>query len=175
MKIKNEDLVILRNAIAPLDTPERRELYRAGKFSKSELCKDKDMRYRWDLLYASRLKIGDGIGIQGDVNLYAYLNDSHIDTALRSLVANLDVDAHYVIYSPNESAASDDGAGFWNNEDGWTLLEGATEFSGSGKDSFNLPIATGQDARWVLRSEAQAHYANEAVAQTNSETNSPRG
>lgn len=41
----------------------------------------------------------------------------------------------FVIYSPNESATSDDGAGFWNNEDGWTILAGATKFSESDKDS----------------------------------------
>jgi hypothetical protein len=46
-------------------------------------------RYRWDLLYASRIKIGDGIGSRGDIDLYAYMDDSHIDTALRSIVPTL--------------------------------------------------------------------------------------
>ena len=43
------------------------------------------MRYRWDLLHATELTIGDGIGVMGDINLYAYLNDNHIDTALRKI------------------------------------------------------------------------------------------
>jgi len=44
------------------------------------------MRLRWDILYASRIKLGDGVGMQGDVNVYAYANDDHIDTALRSVM-----------------------------------------------------------------------------------------
>lgn len=43
-------------------------------------------RFRWDCLWASGLKIGDGIGIQGDINVYAYANDDHIDTALRRIM-----------------------------------------------------------------------------------------
>jgi hypothetical protein len=92
MKIKDEDFVILRDAISPLDTADRRNLYLEGKFPRAESCKNLDMRYRWDLLYASRLKVGDGVGIQGDVNLYAYLDDTHIDTALRNLVPSLNTE-----------------------------------------------------------------------------------
>ncbi len=42
-------------------------------------------RYRWDLLEKSRIKIGDGIDVDGDVNIYAYANKNHIDTALRKI------------------------------------------------------------------------------------------
>lgn len=90
MKITDDDFAALRSAIAPLDTPARRLQYREGKFPNAERCKNVNMRYRWDLLYATGLKIGDGVGIQGDIDLYAYLNDSHIDTALRSLVLTLE-------------------------------------------------------------------------------------
>ena len=52
-----------------------------------ELClgKDQPMRFRWDLLYAAKLStwICD--------NLYSYLNDSHIDTALKSIVKELEI------------------------------------------------------------------------------------
>lgn len=41
-------------------------------------------RYIWDMLWRCRLKIGDGAGRDGDINLYAYLNDDHITTALRA-------------------------------------------------------------------------------------------
>lgn len=92
MKIKDDDLNVLRGAITPFDTPERRRLYLDGDFHNAAHCKDLDMRYRWDLLYASKLKLGDGVGIEGDLNLYAYLNDSHIDTALRSLVPKLEAE-----------------------------------------------------------------------------------
>ena len=90
MKIKDEDIAVLRNAITPLDTQDRRNMYREGNFPNAASCKNLDMRYRWDLLYETKLKIGDGVGVQGDVNLYAYLDDSHIDSALRSLVPVLE-------------------------------------------------------------------------------------
>ena len=86
LKIKPEDLQKLQSAVSPLDTPERRERYRTGQFPNAERVRDLNMRYRWDLLNASGLKIGDGVGIQGDLNLYQYLTDEHIDSALRSFV-----------------------------------------------------------------------------------------
>ena len=89
LKIKKEDLEVLRNAVTPLDTPERRQAYKERRFPNADRCKDVDMRYRWDLLHASTLKIGDGAGMPGDLNLYAYLDDSHIDSALKSLVPAL--------------------------------------------------------------------------------------
>jgi len=53
-----------------------------------KLGEDVAKRFRWDLLYASKIVIGDGVGIIGDVNLYQYMNDSHIDTALKLYVAD---------------------------------------------------------------------------------------
>lgn len=71
----------------------------------------------------------------------------------------------YVIYSPNESACSD-GAGFWSNRDSWTELDEATVFSDSERQSLNLPISTGQDAKWVLLGEARQHYGKVKTAGT---------
>jgi hypothetical protein len=76
VKITPEDYEFLRSRIAPLDTMDRRMTY-AGLSAK---------RYRWDLLWASKIKVGDGVGTHGDINLYAYLDDTHIDTALRKIV-----------------------------------------------------------------------------------------
>lgn len=45
-------------------------------------------RMRWDMLYASKLKIGDGKGMSG-LPLYEYMDDTHIDTALRSIMKAL--------------------------------------------------------------------------------------
>lgn len=101
MKIKTEDLEKLKAAVAPLDTPANREKYASGDFPRANLCRDLDKRYRWDLLYASGLKIGDGVGMPGDVNLYAYMDDSHIDTALRSIVPKIDLPQ---ISEPNHPA-----------------------------------------------------------------------
>jgi hypothetical protein len=89
MKIRQPDLATLTAFVQPLDTPANRAYYASRQFSNADRCKDVDKRYRWDLLYASRCKIGDGVGSQGDVNLYAYMDDSHIDTALRSIVPAL--------------------------------------------------------------------------------------
>ena len=61
--------------------------------ARADVCKDIDKRYRWDLLYRSRIKIGDGVGIQGDVNLYSYMDDNHIDSALRSFIKPLKADS----------------------------------------------------------------------------------
>lgn len=89
LKITPEHLTALRNAVVPLDTPERRDQYRTGSFPRADLCKNLDMRYRWDLLHATGLKLGDGVGVRGDLDLYAYLDDDHIDSALRDLVPPL--------------------------------------------------------------------------------------
>lgn len=53
-----------------------------------KLGNDVEKRFRWDLLYMTKIRIGDGVGIEGDINLYSYLNDDHIDTALKDYVAN---------------------------------------------------------------------------------------
>ena len=50
------------------------------------LGKDKDMRFRWDLFSFSGIRLGDGKGMSGDIDLYAYMNDLHIDTALKAYV-----------------------------------------------------------------------------------------
>lgn len=64
----------------------------------------------------------------------------------------------YVIYSPNESASSGDGAGFWSNDLGWTTLDQATRFSEQEKQAFCLPMSTGADAAWADCDEASASY-----------------
>ena len=89
LKIRPDDLLALRNAVQPMDTEKRRAAYAAGDFTYADRCKDRDMRYRWDLLYMSRLRLGDGVGMKGDLNLYSYLNDKHIDAALRSFIPTL--------------------------------------------------------------------------------------
>lgn len=63
-----------------------------------------------------------------------------------------------VIYSPNESAIGD-GAGFWSNDLGWVDVLAATRFSNWEKGTLNLPMSTGQDARWVEVGKALRHYS----------------
>jgi hypothetical protein len=75
MKIKTADYNALRDAI---------EYWFRGEFT---AWKDRykvnglsDERFRWDCLYISRFDVSE---------LYAYLNDSHIDTALKRIVREL--------------------------------------------------------------------------------------
>jgi hypothetical protein len=86
MKITDEDFKKLAEMITPLDTPERRAAYKQGNYPRSEFTRNVNKRYRWDLLF----KAG-GLFQQGNFmsELYRYLNDSHIDTALRKLVPDL--------------------------------------------------------------------------------------
>lgn len=69
----------------------------------------------------------------------------------------------YVIYSPNESACSN-GAGFWNNADGWTTVEGARTFSYTERMTLNLPVSGYDDVRWVLFADARQHYGTVALS-----------
>jgi hypothetical protein len=68
------------NAIAPLacNIPAMREV-----LSKDSRVKDLEKRIRWDLTYQANLT-----GFICD-SLYSYLDDSHIDTALKSIMKEL--------------------------------------------------------------------------------------
>ncbi len=82
MKIHSKDLAVLEQAVrrAMSDNPTMASEYEVKGLS--------DKRLRWDLLRLSGLDVfGDGIGTHADLNLYAYLDDSHIDTALRHCVS----------------------------------------------------------------------------------------
>lgn len=99
MKITPDHLAVLTASVQPMDTPARRAQYLSGDFVCSSKVKDLDKRYRWDLLYMSDLKIGDGKGM-GGLPLYAYMDDTHIDTALRSFIPPLKsapVAKHFVL------------------------------------------------------------------------------
>jgi hypothetical protein len=82
MKVDKDTLVRITDAIAPLDTPELRQRYRDGDFPRADATRDLDMRYRWDLFW----KAG-GYRLLPSEN---GLDSSHIDTALRRVVAGLD-------------------------------------------------------------------------------------
>jgi hypothetical protein len=72
--------------------------------------------------------------------------------------AQLTQEDDFVIYSPNESAVND-GDGFWSNEQGWGSFDGATVFTKLESETMNLPIATGDDARWVPALQAKQSYS----------------
>ena len=82
MRATPEQVEQVRAAIAPLDTQEMRDAYRNGQFPRADKVKDLDKRYRWDLVNAT--------GYRTVCDLYdAGMNDTHIDTILRTVVAPL--------------------------------------------------------------------------------------
>jgi hypothetical protein len=89
MKIRPGDYTALKEAIAKIDRAaieKHKEAVRAsGRY------RDFDMRIRWDIFRATGLKIGDGRGVTGDINLHEYLNDNHIDTALKHIMTELGI------------------------------------------------------------------------------------
>lgn len=85
MKIKPEHFQALKGAIGWMDTDERRLQYLAGDFINADKVKDLDRRYRWDLMWDIPVEIRRPV-----LNaMYEYMNDDHIDTALRKIVRPL--------------------------------------------------------------------------------------
>lgn len=82
VKIKPEHFEHIKAAIAPLadKIPAHREALK-----NDARVKDLGMRVRWDALYAA--------GLSGWIcsNLYSYMNDTHIDTALRQVFTDLNL------------------------------------------------------------------------------------
>ena len=81
MKIKPEHYAHMRDAIkraAPT-------INTRAHYVENRVGNDPEKRYRWDLAYAAELSawIGD--------NVYPYADDTHVDTALRSIVTDLNL------------------------------------------------------------------------------------
>lgn len=83
MKIKTEHYKEMLNVLSKVDKDAVRKHKEALK--QDARVKDIEKRFRWDLLYAAKLSpwICD--------NLYSYLDDSHIDTALKSIIKELEL------------------------------------------------------------------------------------
>lgn len=84
-KITGQNLDTMRDAIAPLDTADTRAAYLRGEFHNADRVKDLDRRYRWDLLWSSGLSGWLVATVYDDLGA----NDTHVDTALRSIVPPL--------------------------------------------------------------------------------------
>lgn len=87
------------------------------------------------------------------------LGSDRLDRALaeaRSIVEA--AGPEYVIFSAEEFERDGDGAGFWSNDEGWTVLEEATVFLDQERYSTDLPHPI--DARWMSLAEA---HGNELV------------
>jgi len=56
----------------------------------------------------------------------------------------------FLVYSKSEAIYSEDGAGFWSNDLGWTTMDLATKFSQEEKESIvRLPSIGVEDATWI--------------------------
>ena len=77
LKIQGSDYATLRDFVAPFYGVPRAAQYKAAGLSRR--------RYLWDGLHASRIQIGDDVGTHGDVDIYAYADDRHIESALNAI------------------------------------------------------------------------------------------
>ncbi len=82
MKIQPEHFDIISTAInqVRIDYPDAT----LANYIKHEIGKDCSMRWRWDLFNAAKKYLPDHFVC--DV-LYEYMNDTHIDTALRHITS----------------------------------------------------------------------------------------
>ena len=81
MRMKKEHYNILKSSIEDVLKnmgPDLLEEYEKGEFPRADKVKDLNVRFRWDLFHFIR-RSGKKL------NLYDYLTNSHIDTALRKI------------------------------------------------------------------------------------------
>lgn len=87
MKVIPAHLDMIREAIITVgyDREDIRARYRARDIPRGDRVQDIDKRFRWDLFYAATA----GTSMVSDLYDAGY-NDTHLDTALRSIVKPLD-------------------------------------------------------------------------------------
>lgn len=83
MKATSDQLEAVRQALTPLDTPERRARYRSGDFPNADRVRDLDTRYRWDTYY---LAVDSGALTYDTLR---NLNGAQTETVLRKVVPTL--------------------------------------------------------------------------------------
>ena len=81
MKIIPTHLIELASRVLPFDTEENRADYKARGLT--------DKRYRWDLTYCQNVDNPESATRFICDILYDYLDDSHIDTALKHIIKPL--------------------------------------------------------------------------------------
>ena len=118
MKMTNKDYSYLKKRLD--QTVDRIGAKKLRDIRRQKLGKIPDNRFAWDLFNASGIRIGDGRGMPGDIDLYAYLNDDHIQTALLKYVRdnsdlNIDRPEQILPFLPNQFNLTDPG-GITNNE-----------------------------------------------------------
>lgn len=84
LKIPVEVVTMVSKCIKEMDTEQTRQAYREGKFPNADKVNDLNKRYRHDLLNASITAL-EVCRWYDDYKI----NDSHIDSMLRSIVPTL--------------------------------------------------------------------------------------
>jgi len=87
MKMNATDYQLLKATIERKLVQGKVNLAEESKRYKEQGLSDK--RFRWDLLRFAGVKIGNSAGTPGPFNLYDYLDNTHIDTALKAIVKEL--------------------------------------------------------------------------------------
>ena len=87
MKMTTQHFTTLKRSIDKViaDNPSIRYDYIAGDFPRADLVNDLDKRFRWDMFHFSK-RYWSGLTVN---DLYEYINDVNIDTALRRIVPPL--------------------------------------------------------------------------------------
>ena len=83
MKIQKEHYNVIKEKIALIDRDAIKS--HALQVKESGKYKDFDTRMRWDIFWAS--KLNDWVRD----NVYTYANDEHINTALKNIVKELNI------------------------------------------------------------------------------------
>jgi hypothetical protein len=83
--MKPEHFARLEALVKPWDVQQCRDKYRRLDFPRADRCKDLNQRYRWDLVWMIQPEDRNQLFKE----LHEYLNDDHVDTALKKIVPPL--------------------------------------------------------------------------------------
>ena len=85
MKISKDHLDYINVQLNCLGYKQYISMYQTGQFHNANKVKDLNKRFRWDMFNLA------GLGSFACRELYDYLDDRHIDSALKSLIPNIKV------------------------------------------------------------------------------------
>jgi hypothetical protein len=84
MKFTTEHYNILKNRVADLGIDKLKQA--KAEYKEKGLS---ETRFLFDVFYASKTKIGDGIGLSSNCGIEGDYNDNHIETAMKKVISEL--------------------------------------------------------------------------------------
>ena len=84
MKFTNEHYSILKNRVADLGIDKLKTAQ--NEYKQKGLS---ETRFLFDVFYASKTKIGDGVGMSSNCGIEGDYNDNHIETAMKKVIKEL--------------------------------------------------------------------------------------